>query len=53
MVATAISATYQYSDDFVVPAGAENAEATRLFDASPLLRHLQSGSGTALGGGRR
>lgn len=53
MVATAISASYQYNDDFVVPAGAENVEAARLFDASQLLRHLQSGAGTALGGGRR
>lgn len=53
MVATAITASYQYNDDFVVPPGAEKAEATRLFDASQLLRHLQSGSGTALGSGRR
>lgn len=50
MVANAIAATYVYNGDVEVPAGAELADATRLFDASQLLRHLQSGSGTALGG---
>jgi len=51
MVANAIAATYVYNGDVQVPTGAELADSTRLFDAAQLLRHLQSGSGTALGGG--
>ena len=53
MVAKAIAATYTYNDDVQVPAGAELANSTRLFNAAQLMRHLQSGSGTALGGGHR
>jgi len=53
MVAKAITATYKYNNDFEIPPGAERAEANRLFDASQLMRHLQSGSGAALGGGSR
>jgi hypothetical protein len=53
MVANAITATYTYNDDVQVPAGAELDNSTRLFDAAQLMRHLQSGSGTALGGGHR
>jgi hypothetical protein len=53
MVANAIAATYTYNDDVQVPAGAALADATRLFNAAQLMRRLQSGSGTALGGGRR
>lgn len=53
MVANAIAATYTYNDDVQVPAGAELANSTRLFNAAQLMRHLQSGSGTALGGGHR
>ena len=51
MVANAIAATYTYNDDVQVPAGAELADSTRLFNAAQLLRHLQSGTG--LGGGLR
>jgi len=51
MVANAIAATYTYNDDVQVPAGAELADSTRLFNAAQLMRHLQSGSGTGLGGG--
>jgi hypothetical protein len=51
MVANAIAATYTYNDDVQVPAGAELANSTRLFGAAQLLGHLQSGSGTGLGGG--
>jgi len=50
MVANAISATYTYNDDVQVPAGAELADSTRLFNAAQLLRHLQSGPGAAGGG---
>lgn len=50
MVANAISATYAYNDDVTVPAGAELADSTRLFNAAQLMRHLQSGSGTGVGG---
>jgi hypothetical protein len=53
MVANAIAATYSYNDDVQVPAGAELADSTRLFNAAQLMRHLQSGSGTAVGGGSR
>jgi len=53
MVATAVTATYKYNDEFEIPPDAERAESNRLFDASQLMRHLQSGSGTALGGGSR
>ena len=53
MVANAIAATYTYNDDVQVPAGAELADSTRLFNAAQLLRHLQSGSGTGLGGESR
>ena len=53
MVANAIVATYSYNDDVQVPAGAELADTTRLFNTAQLLRHLQSGSGTALGSGSR
>jgi len=53
MVAKAITATYKYNNDFEIPPDAERAESNRLFDASQLMRHLQSGSGTGLGGGRR
>lgn len=50
MVANAISATCAYNDDVTVPAGAELADSTRLFNAAQLMRHLQSGSGTGVGG---
>ena len=53
MVAKAIAATYAYNDDVQVPAGAELADFTRLFNAAQLMRHLQSESGTAVGGGYR
>lgn len=52
MVATAISATYHYGN-FAIPAGAERAESTRLFDVRQLLGGLQGGSGTPLGAGAR
>jgi hypothetical protein len=48
MVATAISATYHYNNDFEVPAGAELAESTRLFDVGQSVRQGQMGIG---GGG--
>lgn len=53
MVANAIAATYTYNGDVQVPAGAELADSTRLFDAAQLLRHLQGGAGGGLGGGSR
>ena len=48
MVATSISATYQYNDEFDIPAGAEKTESTRLFDVRQSVLHQQAG----IAGGR-
>jgi hypothetical protein len=47
LVATAISATYKYNSDFVIPPGAENADSTRLFNTAAMIRHMRSGPGPA------
>lgn len=52
MIANAIVATYSYNDDVQVPAGAELADTTRLFNTAQLLRHLQSGAGMVGSGSR-
>jgi hypothetical protein len=49
MVATAISATYQYGSEFEIPADAEKAESTRLFLTASSLRHAQGGFGGGAG----
>jgi hypothetical protein len=52
MVATAISATYTYNDDVVVPRGAELADNKRLFDTMMSVKNAQGGFQAGGSGGR-
>jgi hypothetical protein len=52
MVATAMSATYTYNDDVVVPRGAELADSTRLFNTMMSVKGAQGGFQMGAAGGR-